>query len=117
MQLLLELLLNSFFNERIRKDIEQNFACKSEYWMMTEYDERVKEYWRLSHGNYIVKMINDKRLEDDVKRLYIMPLHLGFFVLSNSKRIMNKFIHAIGGFYTTEVYSGDTDSLYIGNKH
>ena len=46
-----------------------------------------------------------------------MPLHLGAFVLSNSKRIMNNLIHAINGFYTNDVYYTDTDSLYIENKH
>ena len=46
-----------------------------------------------------------------------MPLHLGAFVLSNSKRIMNNFIHAIKGVYTNDVYYTDTDSLYIENKH
>ena len=43
-----------------------------------------------------------------------MPLHLGAFVLSNSKRIMNNFIRAINGFYTKGVYYIDTDSLYFG---
>ena len=46
-----------------------------------------------------------------------MPLHLGAFVLSNSKRNMNNFIHAIDGFCTNDVYYTDTDSLYIENKH
>ena len=46
-----------------------------------------------------------------------MPLHLGAFVLSNSKRIMNNFIHAINGFYTHDVFYTDTDPLYIENKH
>ena len=46
-----------------------------------------------------------------------MPPHLGAFVLSNSKRIINIFIHAIGGLYTMDVYYTDTDSLYIENKH
>ena len=43
MQLLLKLLLNSFYGENIRKDVEEKFACKSEAWMMSEYDERVKD--------------------------------------------------------------------------
>ena len=30
---------------------------------------------------------------------------------------MNKFIHAIGGFYTNDLYYEDTDSMYIENKH
>ena len=117
MQLLVKLLRNSLYGENIRKDIEEKFACKSEMWMQTEYDERVKDYWRISGINYIVKMIDDAGLEDEVKKLNTMPLHLGAFVLSNSKRIMNNFIHAINGFYTNNVYHTDTDSLYIENKH
>ena len=62
-------------------------------------------------------MIDDKGLEDKMRKMNTMPLHLGAFVLSNSKRIMNNFIHAIGGFYTNDVYYTDTDSLYIENKH
>ena len=84
---------------------------------MSEYDERVKDYWKISSINYIVKMIDDAGLDDEVKKLSTMPLHLGVFVLSNSKRIMNNFIHAINGFYTNDVYYTDTDTLYIENKH
>ena len=117
MQLLVKLLLNSLYGEQIRKDIEEKFACKSEMWMQTEYDERVKDYWKISNINYIVKMIDDAGLEDEIKKINTMPLHLGAFVLSNSKRTMNNFIHAINGFYTNDVYYTDTDSLYIENKH
>ena len=117
MQLLVKLLMNSLYGEQIRKDIEEKFVCKSEMWMQTEYDERVKDYWKISGINYIVKMIGDKGLEDEIKKVNTMPLHLGAFVLSNSKRIMNNFIHAINGFYTNDVYYTDTDSLYIENKH
>ena len=117
MQLLVKLLMNSLYGEQIRKDIEEKFACKSEMWMQTEFDERVKDYWKISNINYIVKMIDDPGLEDVVKKLNTMPLHLGSFVLSNSKRIMNNFIPAIDGFYTNDVYYTDTDSLYIENKH
>ena len=117
MQLLVKLLMNSLYGENIRKNIEEKFACKSEYWMQKEYNERVKDYWKISGFNYIVKMIDDPGLEDEVKKLNTMPLHLGTFVLSNSKRIMNNFIHASNGFYTNDVYYTDTDSLYIENKH
>ena len=109
--------MNSLYGEQIRKDIEEKFACKSEAWVMTEYDERVKDYRKISGINYIVKMIDDPGLEDEVKKLNTMPLHLGAFVLSNSKRIMNNFIHAINGFYTNEVYYTDTDATYIASKH
>ena len=53
--------------------------------MMSEYDEIVKDYWKISGNNYIVKMIDDAGLEDEVKKLNTMLLHLGAFVLSNSK--------------------------------
>ena len=62
-------------------------------WMGTEYDERVEDYWKISGINCIVKMTDDAGLEDEVKKLNAMPLHLGAFVLSNSKRILNNFIH------------------------
>ena len=84
---------------------------------MAEYDERVKGYWKISGITYIVKMIDDAGLEDEVKKLNTMPLQLGAFVLSNSKRNMNNFIHAINEFYTNDVFYTDTDSLYIENKH
>ena len=84
--------MNSFYGEQIRRDIEEKMACKSEAWMMTEYEERVLDYWKTSGYNYIINMIDDTALEDEVKKLNTMPLHLGAFVLSNSKRIMNNFI-------------------------
>ena len=44
MQLLIKLSMNSLYGENIRNDIDEKFACKSEAWIMTEYDERVKDY-------------------------------------------------------------------------
>ena len=117
MQLLVKFLLKSLYGENVHKDIEEKFACKSEAWMMSEYDERVKDYRKVSGNNYNVKMIDDKELEDKVKKLKTLPLRLGAFVLSNSKRNMNNFIHAINGVYTNDVYYIDTDSLYIETKH
>ena len=60
--------MNSLYGENIRKDIEEKFSCKSEMWMQTEYDERVKDYWKISTINYIVKMIDDIGLEDEIKK-------------------------------------------------
>ena len=85
--------------------------------MMSEYDEHVKDYWKVSGIKYIVKMIDDAGLEDEVEKLNTMPLHLGAFVLSNSKRSLKNFIHAILVFYTKDVYYTDTNSLYIENRH
>ena len=45
LELLVKLLMNALYGEQIRKDIEEKFACKSEMWMQTEYEERVKDYW------------------------------------------------------------------------
>ena len=84
---------------------------------MTEYDERFIDYWKRSGINYIVKMIDDAALENEVKKLNTMPLHLGAFVLLNSQSIMKKFIHDINGFFTNDVYYTDTGSLHIENKH
>ena len=117
MQLLVKLFMNSSYGENIGKNIEESFACKSEYWMLSEYDERVKDYWKISHGNYIDKIIGDKALGDEAKKLDNMPFDLGAFVSSNSKRIMGNFIHAIIGCYTNDVYYTNTDSLYIENKY
>ena len=85
--------------------------------MISENDERPIEYWKTSGNNCVVKMIDDAGLEDEVKKLNTMPLHLGTFVLSNSKRFMSNFIHAINGFNTNDVYHTDMDSLYFENKH
>ena len=67
MQVLVKLLKNISYGEQKRKDIEEKFACISEAWMMSENDEKLKGFWKISHGNYIVKMIDDKGLEDEVK--------------------------------------------------
>ena len=84
---------------------------------MTEYDERVLDYQKLNYGKYIVKINGHEVLQDNVKRVSTMPLHIGAVVLSNSKRNMNYFIHAIDGFYSNDVYYTDTDSFYFEIKH
>ena len=117
MQLLVKLSINSSSGEQIRKDIEQNFACKSEFWLLTEYDETVKGFWKISHCSYVVKMIDLKGLEDEVKKLNTMLLHLSSFVLSNKKRNMNTFIRAFMRFHTKDVYYTKTHSLFIEHKH
>ena len=47
----------------------------------------------------------------------MLPSHLGAFILSNSKRIMNNFIREINRFYNNSIYYTDTDSLYIEKKY
>ena len=117
MQILVKLIMNILYGEQIRKDTEESYQCKSEMWMITEFDERVLGYQRSIHGNHIVKMKNDEGFLDEVKKVNTMPLHLGAFVLSYSKRIKNIFIHAIGGFHIYGVYYTDCDCLYTEKKH
>ena len=52
MELLVNLLMNFLYGEQMRKDIEEKYSCKSEYWMCTEYDERVEDYCNCLVGIY-----------------------------------------------------------------
>ena len=117
MQGLVKLIMNSLYGVQKRKDIDQSYKCKSQHWMETDYDENVLDYWKLPNGNYIVNLKKDDGLEvnNDVKNT--LPSHLGDFILSNSKRIMNNFIREINGCYNNTIYYGDTDSLYIEKKY
>ena len=117
MQLLVKLIMNSLNGEFLRKDILERYQCKSEMWMMTEYHERVLDYQKISHGNYIVKLKNENGLPDEVKKINTLPLQLAAFILSNSKRFMNNFNHAFGAFYTNDIYYTDTDTLFFEDKH
>ena len=47
--------MNSLYGQQIRKDIEEKFACKSKYWMISECDERVKII-----GEYLILIISLK---------------------------------------------------------
>ena len=116
LQGLVKLIMNSLYGVQIRKDIDQSCKCKSQHWMETEYDEIVLDYWKLPNGNYIVKLKKDDGLEGDNDVKNTLPCHLGAFILSNSKRIMNIFIREINGFYINSIYCGDTDSLSIEQK-
>ena len=91
-QLLLKLIIKILYGEQIRQDIEESFHCKSEHWMLTEYDQRVLDYQKFNYDKYFAKLKDDAGLQDKVKKVNTMPLHLGAFVLSNRKRIMNNFL-------------------------
>ena len=117
MQKLIKLIMNSLYGVQIRRDINESYYCKPETWMKTEFDENVLDYWKLTNGNYIVKMKKDDGLDDDCDIKNSLPAVLGAFILSNSKRIMNNFIREINGFYNNSIYYGDTDSLYIEKKY
>ena len=46
-----------------------------------------------------------------------MPIQLGAFVLSNSKRNMKKFVHAIDRYYTNDLKYQDIDGMCFEIKH
>ena len=116
MQKLVILIMNSLYGVQIFKDIDQSYKCKSQHWMETEYDENILDYWRIPNGIYIVKLKKVDGLEEDNDVKNTLPSHLGAFILSNSRRFMNKFIREINGFYNNSIYYTDTDSLYIEKK-
>ena len=99
-----------FYGEFLRKEILESYQCKSEAWMMTEYDERVLDYQKINYGNYIVERKGDGGLQGQVLKVNTLPLQLVVFISSISKRIMNNFIHAIDGFYTSIVHYTHCDS-------
>ena len=117
MQGIIKLIMNSYYGVQIRTDIIELYKCKSEYWMKTEYDNIVLDYWRLPNGKIIVKSKNDDGLDGDNDVKDTLPSHLGAFILSNIKRVLNDFIRKIIDFYNNSVFYGDTDILHIEKKY
>ena len=62
-------------------------------------------------------MKKDDGLDDDCDSKHTLPAVLGAFILGNSRRIMNKFIREINGFYKNNIYYTDTDRLYTERKY
>ena len=84
--------------------------------MKTEYNENVLHFWKLQNENFIIKITKDEALDDDRFIKNALPAHLGAFILSNSKRIMNNSIREINSFFNNSIYYGDTDCLYLEKK-
>ncbi|ESO95266.1 hypothetical protein LOTGIDRAFT_175175 [Lottia gigantea] len=111
----MKVLGNSLFGKSIQKDITTSRHLWSEATLKANFDSHVKSYPKVNETLYIVE-INEEEKEFDCippKSTRLTPSHLGSFVLSHSKKIMNNFIHVIDGFYKPEIYYTDTDSLYI----
>ena len=86
--------------------------------MRETFDDRVKEGFALKNRILIVKLEDDEGVDDydEVKSVNTMLSHIGSFILSHSKRLLNKVFHEIDGFYSNNIYYGDTDSGYIHKK-
>ena len=109
----------SVYGGNIRKDINEEYKCVTENWMRENFDDRVKEWFPLKNGNFIVKLEDDEGVDDydKAKSINTMPSHFGSYILSHSKRLMNNVFREIDGFYSNNIYYGDTDSGYIHKKH
>ena len=109
----------SVYGGNIRKVINEEYKCVTENWMKESFDDRVKEWFPLKNGNLIVKLEEDEGVDDydKVKSINTMPSHYGSYILSHSKRLMNDVFREIDGFYSNNIYYGDTDSGYIHKKH
>ncbi|ESO92302.1 hypothetical protein LOTGIDRAFT_162604 [Lottia gigantea] len=81
----------------IQKDITTSRHLWSEASLKANFDSHVKNYPKVNETQHIVQ-INEEEKEFDCippKSTRLTPSHLGSFVLSHSKKIMNNFIHVI----------------------
>ena len=87
--------------------------------MGRNFDDRVKEWFPLKNGTFIVKLEVDEGVDvyDKAKSAKTMPSHFGSSILLHSKRSMNDVISQIVGFYENSLYYADTDSLYLHKKY
>ena len=53
LQSLVKLIMTSIYGQMIRKDITEEYVCKSEHWMRTQFDERGKDLF----GNFQMEII------------------------------------------------------------
>ncbi|ESP04491.1 hypothetical protein LOTGIDRAFT_170735 [Lottia gigantea] len=115
----MKLLGNSLYGKSIQKDIFTTRHLWNEATLQANFDSRVKTYEKINDTQYVVETeIEEKEITtEDSKSTRLTPSHLGSFVLSHSKKIMNNFIHVINGFYKPEIYYTDTDSLYISSNN
>ena len=110
----------SVYGGNIRKDINEEYRCVTENWMKENFDDRVKEWFPLKHGNFIVKLEDDEDVDDydKTKSVNTMPSHFLSYIFSHSKSLMKDVIKQIGGLYNNNNnYYTDTDSLYIHKKY
>ncbi|ESO89867.1 hypothetical protein LOTGIDRAFT_164555 [Lottia gigantea] len=117
----MKLLGNSLYGKSIQKDRKTRNHLWNEVTFQAYFDSHVKNYEKINDTQYFVETeIEEKELnaeDHSTKSTRLTPSHLGSFVLSHSKKIMNNFIHVINGFYKPEIYYTDTDSLYISSRN
>ncbi|ESO82642.1 hypothetical protein LOTGIDRAFT_155656 [Lottia gigantea] len=115
--LILRDLRNKYKREGNIKDITTSRHLWSEATLKANYDSHVKSYEKVNDSQYIVEINEEEKEFIPPKSTRLTPSHLGSFVLSHSKKIMNNFIRVIDGSYKPEIYYTDTDSLYISSSN
>ena len=105
----------SVYGGNVRKDILDKYVCVSDDWIDREYDKSVKEIIPLENETYVIKKHIHEGKDDFglANKINTMPSHMGSYILSHSKRLMNEVIAHIDGFYKNNIYYSDTDSIYI----
>ena len=58
-------------------------------------------------------MEKDNALDDNCIFQITVPAHLGAFISSNIRRIMNDFFREGDGFHNNNIYFSDTESLDV----
>lgn len=104
---LVKLLLNSLYGKMVQKDINTKTHLWNEQTLKKNYTDDIKYEKIYSDKYYVEEDIGDSLPE------ILMPSHLGSFILSHSKRIMNDVILEIDGFKKPVIYYTDCDSIYV----
>ena len=106
------------YGGNVRRDIKEENKCVVENWMRENFVDRVKGWFPLKNGNFIVKLEDVEGVDDydKAKSVNKMPPQFGSSMLSHSKGLMNEVINQSVGFYNISSYYGDLDSLYIHKK-
>ena len=90
--------MNCLTGDNIKKDIGYFYEITNKGWKATEKDDRVDENPKLENGGFFEKLKHDEGVAGgQTSENKGMPSHLGAFVLSESKRIINHFIKTIDG--------------------
>ena len=105
----------SVYGGNVRRDILDKYVCVTDDWMNSEHDKSVKEIIPLENEVYINKKHIHEGKDDFglANKINTMPSHMGSYILSHSKRLMDDVIEHIDGFYKKNISYTDTDSIYI----
>ena len=102
---LVKLLMNSLYGKTVQKDINTKLhVWITQTWYSMFDPDLMINCDKINDNQWLVEMKkeqteeapNASNKEQDATKL--LPSHIGSFILSHSKRIMNNFVHLIDGF-------------------